>query len=88
MLRYPWPPNSPLRYQVVVNVEQFHGISGSEASLDVSWLVEDPESRQILSRHKASFHTPIQGDGYGPVVAAESQLLDQLAGAMARSVRR
>ena len=88
VLRYPWPPNSSLRYQVVVNVEQFHSISGSEAILDVSWLVEEPASRQILSRHKASFHAPVQGDGYGPVVAAESQLLDQLAGAVARSVRR
>ena len=88
VLRYPWAPNSKLRYQVVVNVEQFHSISGQEAILDVSWLVEDPESRQILSRHKASFHTPVQGDGYASVVAAESQLLDQLAGDVARSVRK
>ena len=88
VLRYPWPANSKLRYQVLVNVEQFHSISGSEALLDVSWLVEEPTSRAILSRHKASFHTPIQGDGYGAVVAAESELLDQLAGDVARSVRR
>ena len=88
VLRYPWPANASLRYQVVVNVEQFHSISGREALLDVSWLVEEPASRQILSRHKASFHEPIQGDGYGPVVAAESELLDQLAEAMARSVGR
>ena len=88
VLRYPWPANSKLRYQVLVNVEQFHSVSGSEAILDVSWLVEEPASRQILSRHKASFHTAIQGDGYGPVVAAESELLDQLAGDIARSVRR
>ena len=85
---FPWPANTHLRYQVVVNVEQFHSISGREAILDVSWLVEEPASRQILSRHKASFREPIQGDGYGPVVAAESRLLDQMAGAVARSVRR
>ena len=42
VLRYPWAPNSKLRYQVVVNVEQFHSISGQEAILDVSWLVEEP----------------------------------------------
>ena len=88
VLRDPWPANSKLRYQVVVNVEQFHSVSGGDAILDVSWLVEEPESRQILSRHKASFHEPVQGDGYAAVVAAESQLLDQLAGAIARSVRR
>ncbi len=88
VLAFPWPANSRLRYQVVVNVEQFHSISGREAILDVSWLVEEPASRQILSRHKASFREPVQGDGYEPLVAAESQLLDQLAGAIARSVGR
>ncbi len=86
--RFPWPANARLRYQVVVNVEQFHGVSGREAILDVSWLVEDPGSRAILSRHRASLREPIQGDGYEPLVAAESRLLDQLAGAIARSVRR
>jgi uncharacterized lipoprotein YmbA len=88
VLRYPWAPGAHLRYQVAVNVEQFHGISGSEAILDVSWLVEEPDSRQILSRHKVSLHEPIHGDGYAAVVDAESQLLDQLAVAVARSLER
>ena len=85
---FPWPNNTRLRYQVVVNVEQFHGVSGREAILDVTWLVEEPNSRAILSRHKANFREPIQGDGYSALVAAQSRLVDQLAEAVARSVRR
>ncbi len=38
---YPWPPGTPLDYQVRVNVRQFHGRSGGDAILEATWTVED-----------------------------------------------
>ncbi|CAN5470742.1 hypothetical protein BH20VER3_BH20VER3_23400 [soil metagenome] len=72
------------RYQVALDVRQFHGISGREAILDVSWRILS--GGEVLSRQSALFHEPIVGDGYGPLVAAESRLLEQCALAIAQSL--
>lgn len=73
-----------LRYRVSVNVRQFHAVSGQEAILEADWRVETPDSRQVLRHGDGLYHAPIRGDGYGPVVAAESDLVEQLAGAISR----
>ncbi len=85
VLTYPAPPDLKPRYQVVVDVRQFHAISGGDAILDVGWRVQSPGSNQIIHRQNGSFRERIAGDGYAPVVAAESQLVAQLADAVARS---
>jgi uncharacterized protein len=76
------------RYRVALNLRKFHGISGQGAILDLSWMVQDGSSGQVLSRQSAVFHEQIIGDGYGPLVAAESRLLEQCAAAIAQSLRR
>ncbi len=73
------------RYQIAVDVRQFHGISGQEAILDVSWRVQSGGGG-VLLRQSGIFHEPIVGDGYAPVVAAQSRLLEQLAAAIAQSL--
>lgn len=75
------------RYRVALDLRQFHGISGQEAILELSWRIQDGASGAQLSRHSASFREPIIGDGYDPLVAAESRLLAQAAAAIARSLR-
>ncbi|MGA9345128.1 MAG: ABC-type transport auxiliary lipoprotein family protein, partial [Nocardioidaceae bacterium] len=76
------------RYRVALDLRQFHGISGQEAILELSWRIQDGSSGTTLSRHSASFREPIVGDGYDPLVAAESRLLGQAAAAIAASLRR
>ena len=83
---YPWGTNLKLRYQVTVDVRQFHAVSGGEAVLDVTWRIETPAERQVLGSHSGSFRESVAGDGYAPVVAAESKLVEQLAGAIRRSL--
>lgn len=75
------------RYRVALDIRQFHGVSGQEAILDLSWRIHSSASGQTISRHSASFHEPIIGDGYGPLVEAESRLLEQAAAAIAKSLR-
>ncbi len=75
------------RYRVALDIRQFHGISGREAILDLSWRIQSGASGETISRHSDSFHQPIIGDGYGPLVEAESRLLEQVATAIAKSLR-
>lgn len=86
VLPAPWPPNASLRYQVSVSVRQFHAVSGGEAVLEATWRVEEPGTRQIIRTRNGSFRERIAGDGYGPVVAAESRLVAQLAEAISGSL--
>ena len=75
------------RYRVALDIRQFHGISGQEAVLDLSWRIQSGASGETISRHSGSFHQPIIGDGYGPLVEAESGLLEEAAAAIAKTLR-
>lgn len=86
VVAFPAPAGTPVRYQVEINVGQFHAVSGTNAILDVSWRVVEPSSGRTLSRHNASYQESIAGDGYGAVVKAESALVARLADAVARSL--
>ncbi len=80
----PAPGDTRFRYRVSVAVRQFHAVSGQGAILDATWRVEDAETRQVLRNGNGTFNAPISGDGYAPVVAAESDLVDQLGAAISR----
>lgn len=79
---YPWPRGRKPGRQIAVDVRQFHAISGKDAVLDCSWRIGNG------SRHTTQLHERIEGDGYGPVVAAQSRLLLRLAEQMAQAVGR
>ncbi|MDQ6624500.1 MAG: PqiC family protein, partial [Verrucomicrobiota bacterium] len=75
------------QYRVAIDIRQFHGISGDEAILDLSWKIQDASGHETYSRHNGNFHERIIGDGYEPLVAAQSRLLAQAAQAIAASLR-
>ena len=82
----PAPTDTRFRYRVSVSVRQFHAISGQEAILEADWRVETADTRQVLHHGEGVYHAPIQGDGYAPVVAAESDLVEQLATGISRTL--
>jgi hypothetical protein len=86
VLTAPWPAGNAPRRRVVLDIRQFHGISGEGAILDASWQIENSDGLTI-AHGSGTFHEPINGDGYAAVVAAESRLLAQCAGAIAPSLR-
>ena len=79
-------PGFKPRYRVELDVRQFHGISGQEAILDLSWRIESGASGETISRHNGNFREPMIGDGYAALVSAESRLLEQCAAAIAKSL--
>ncbi len=80
---YPWDPTTQIRYQVRLDVRQFHAISGGDAILQTAWTIDDKQSGKTIVRQAGNFTEPVKGDGYEAVVAAESRLLSQLADAIA-----
>ena len=87
VLSFPWNPGAKLRYQIAVDVSQFHAISGQGAVLEVSWRVLSSDGTTTIRRGNGAFHEQIVGDGYGAVVTAENNLLGQLADSMSASLR-
>jgi uncharacterized lipoprotein YmbA len=71
----------------VVDVRQFHAVSGVDAVLDLTWQIVNSRNGVAGSRQSLSLREPIQGDGYNAVVAAESRLLARAAEVMAASFR-
>ena len=82
---YPWEPGTPIRWQVRVEVRQFHARSGGDAILQCEWSIEERTTRQTVRKKIGDFTEPVRGDGYEAIVAAESRLLSQLARAIAAS---
>ncbi len=74
------------QYRVAIDVRQFHGISGREAILDLSWKIQDNAGQETISRHSGNYRERIVGDGYDPLVAAQSRLLAQSAQAIAATL--
>lgn len=87
VLTYPWPSGRAPARRVALDIRQFHGISGSDAILDVDWRIQD-SSGGTITHGSGNFREAIQGDGYAAVVAAESRLLAQCAQAIAQSLGR
>ncbi len=82
---YPWPAGAQPDYTVSADIRQFHGISGDDAILEVSWHLK--ANGHTIRQSRDTLREPIQGDGYNAVVAAESRLLEQFAARIARSIR-
>ncbi len=84
---YPWPRDEGLRYQVTLDVRQFHGEADGHAVLEVGWRVFALPDRQLIASRTFTGHEALEQDGYQPLVAAKSRLLsrmaDDIAGSMA-----
>ena len=87
VVAYPWPAGGIPRRSIVVDVRQFHAISGVDAVLDFSWRMVNSSKGATIARGSALLREPIHGDGYTAVVAAESRLLGRAAEEIARSYR-
>lgn len=84
---YPWLRDDELRYQVTLDVRQFHSDSEGFAVIEVGWrLYQLPERTLKISRTFVD-REPLSSDGYTPMVAAQSRLLERLAVTIAASIR-
>jgi uncharacterized lipoprotein YmbA len=84
---YPWMSDDGIRYQVTLDIRQFHGEADGFAVLEAGWRAyELPGSRVVASRTFVA-REPLRRDGYQALVAAQSRLLSRLADEIAASMR-
>ena len=76
---YPWEREKDLKYQITIDVRQFHGTANGDAVLEASWRVYAlPDSRLITSK-TSILREPLLKDGYEALAATQSKLIDRLA---------
>lgn len=84
---YPWPRDEGLRYQVTLDVRQFHGGADGHAVLEVGWRVYALPERRLVASRTFTGREELERDGYQPLVAAQSRLLSRMADDIAASLR-
>lgn len=84
---YPWAPGTALDRQVIVDIRQFHAVTGGDAILEAAWQIRDLNhgagSGALAAGGSGRFDEPLAEGGYDAVVAAQSRLISRLADAIA-----
>lgn len=85
--QYPWTRESELRYQIAIDVNQFHGTSDGDAILEASWRAYSlPEGRLVVTK-TTTISEPLLGDGFEKLAEAQSRLVDRLSLVIAAELR-
>ncbi len=83
---YPWPRDEGLRYQITLDVRQFHGAADGHAVLEAGWRVYALPERRVIASRTFTGREALERDGYQPLVAAQSRLLSRMADQIAASM--
>jgi hypothetical protein len=84
---FPWRGAITVDYQIGVEVVQFDGALGGNASLIARWGIFDVKDKKVLLVKKSSFTEPAGSKGYEALVAAQSRALMHLSRDMAAAVK-
>ena len=74
-------------YRVDIRIDEWHGSLAGEARILASWVVIDVTNDRELSRYRFEKTGVLNADGYNALVAAQSDLLQALAAAIAASLK-
>ncbi len=69
---YPWGDDTGLRYQVALDIRQFHATASGDAVLDATWRVYSLPDRAMIASKSWTATEALQHDGFDAVAAAES----------------
>jgi uncharacterized lipoprotein YmbA len=85
--QYPWDNESELRYQITVDVNQFHGTANGDAVLEASWRAYSLPSGRLIAAKTSTLTEPLEQDGFEKLAEAQSRLVDQLSKVIAVQLR-
>lgn len=74
---FPWPSDTPIDYEVRVEVTRFEGTLGRDCSLIARWSILRRADKQTKAGR--SNHTEPAGETYTTLVAAQSRLVGTLS---------
>jgi uncharacterized lipoprotein YmbA len=84
---YPWRGDDGIRYQVTIDIRQFHGAADGNAVIEAGWRAYALPERKLAASRTFVDREPLAADGYQPLVAAQSRLLSRLADDIATALR-
>jgi uncharacterized lipoprotein YmbA len=76
------------RYRIDLSVEEFHGRLDGEVRLIAQWSLRDLSNGRVVATQRFSRSRQQTSEGYPAMVAAQIELLDELAEAIARVLRQ
>ncbi len=76
---YPWQGDDGIRYQVTLDIRQFHGAADGYAVIEAGWRAYSLPERKLKASRTFVDREPLASDGYASLVAAQSKLLSRLA---------
>jgi uncharacterized protein len=84
---YPWRNDNEIRWQVTLDIRQFHGAADGFAIIEAGWRAYSLPDRRLVASRTFVDREPLETDGYQALVAAQSKLLSRLSGDIASSLR-
>jgi uncharacterized lipoprotein YmbA len=84
---YPWRGDDGIRYQITLDIRQFHGGSDGYAVIEAGWRAYSLPDRNLKASRTFVDREALVSDGYQPLVAAQSLLLSRLAADIAGALK-
>jgi uncharacterized lipoprotein YmbA len=84
---FPWRGSLLIDYQIEVEVVQFDGELGGNASLIARWTIFDAKEKKVLLVKKSNITESAGAQGYEALVAAQSRTLGHLSRDIATAVK-
>lgn len=84
---YPWTGDDQVRWQITLDIRQFHGGADGHALLETGWRVYALPARRVLASGTFVDREPLENDGYAPLVAAQSRVISRLSAHIAGKLR-
>ena len=84
---YPWLRDDEIRYQITLDIRQFHSGEDGNAVIEAGWRVYSLPDRHLKASRTFTDREPLDADGYQAMVAAQSRLLGRLADNIASALR-
>ena len=85
--QYPWDPTYGVRYQVSLDVREFHSSVDGQVVLDAGWRIYDLQRKKILVSRSSYFTETFEGAGFQPALAAKSRAVSRLSAEIAAARR-
>jgi uncharacterized lipoprotein YmbA len=85
---FPWSSVAEPDYRIIFNIQEFHGVRGDYAVLNVRWAIRHGEDKSPLVVKKSLMKEPTNGDGYTALVRAQSATLAVLSREISQEIAR
>ena len=83
---FPWSKDTPIDYEVAVEVVRFEGALGGDCSLVANWTIARRGGREAAATGRSS-HSEPAGESYASLVSAESRLIAALGRDIAAALK-